>query len=259
MTVGENRTTNMFLRILGNESLNNINDYVNDISKRDFVVLTSLEQINNLFGESYKKFLNSLSYDEINDLRVYTGYNYKNINALLRNNWNYEENGLLTEERKREFLILASKIKKILCKFETPNLNFVSFRGTTINSFSNYGISELSQLESLKGKFLYEEGFTSTSILEQTSYINKKLDDGRFCNVGIRFLIPSESDDGALLFSSDTSYSENQNEFLLNNSSLLKVIDVSIDNLNNKATLTVVLIPKKVYDYNYKQDISMSK
>ena len=46
------------------------------------------------------------------------------------------------------------------------------------------------------------------------------------------------------------SYSTNQNEFLLNKASLSKVVDVKIE--NNKAILTVVLVPKKVYDINYK-------
>ena len=45
------------------------------------------------------------------------------------------------------------------------------------------------------------------------------------------------------------SYSTAQNEFLLNKGSLSKVVDVKVD--NNTAILTVVLVPKKVYDMNY--------
>ena len=135
-----------------------------------------------------------------------------------------------------------------------PQVNLVAFRGTTLDSFSSYGISDISQLSSLGGKFLYEPAFTSTSILEGTSYYNKKLDDGRVCNVGIRYLIPSESNDGALLFNEDTSYAVTQNEFLLNKGSLSKVIDVKIDEQSRTAVLTLVLVPKKVYEK--KQDRS---
>jgi hypothetical protein len=50
-----------------------------------------------------------------------------------------------------------------------------------------------------------------------------------------------------------------QNEFLLNNGSLSKVIDVKIDENNNTAVLLVVLVPKKIYDKNYNRDRLGSK
>ena len=254
MEVGESRVTNLILRMLGPSVRSEIDDYVNDVCSRDFMVMGSKEQVENIFRDSISNFLDSLSQDELLDLRTYTGYNYKNINAILRNNWSYDVNGALTEEKRVEFKKLAEKIDEILSKFIMPQVNLVAFRGTTLDSFSSYGISDISQLSSLGGKFLYEPAFTSTSILEGTSYYNKKLDDGRFCNVGIRYLIPSESNDGALLFNEDTSYAVTQNEFLLNKGSLSKVIDVKIDEQSRTAVLTLVLVPKKVYEK--KQDRS---
>ena len=251
MELGESRVTNMILRMLGNDVKVDVNNYINDVSSRNFIVMKDMSSVHNIFNNSMIDFLSSLTQDELLDLRSYTGYNYKFINAILRDNWTYESNGILTEEKKMKFRRISDSVSRILNNFKMPGVDFVSFRGTTIDAFSDYGIRELSELEKLNGKFMYERGFTSTSILEESSYFNKALDDGRFCNIGIKYLIPSECDDGALLINNDMSYSVNQNEFLINCCALTKVMDVMIDKENNTAILTVMLIPKKVYDINY--------
>lgn len=257
MELGESRVTNMVLKMLGSDKVIEVNNYVDDVCSRDFIVMSSKKQVNNIFNNSLDEFLSSLSEEELLNLRSYTGYNFWNINSILRNNWRYETNGVLTQEKKEEFMKMSDMVSKIINKFNMPDVNFVSFRGTTLDSFSSYGIKELSQLENLEGRFLYEQGFTSTSVLEESSYFKKTLDDGRFCNIGIRYLIPSESDDGVLLMDNNVSYSVNQNEFLLNSGSLSKVIDVKIDKNTNTATLTVVLVPKKVYDIDYNKSKNM--
>ena len=259
MTIGESSVVRMVLSMLGPDLISEIDNYINDVSSRNFMIMNSMDEVNNIFGESSDKFLEGLSYDEAMDLKYYTGYNYRDVNAILRDNWNYEVNGFLTDSKRKELMQISRNIESCINKFELPKLDFVCFRGTVLSSFSGYGISTLSELINLKGRFLYEEGFTSTSILKESSYINKQLDDGRFCNVGIRYLIPSECEDGALLLSNNISYCVNQNEFLLNTGSLHKVLDVSLDEVNNTAILTVMLIPKKIYDINYKMDNSISK
>jgi len=259
MVIGESRVTNMFFNMLDNDAKNNIDNYVNCVCSRDFMIFNSMEQVYSIFGDSVDKFLSSLSSDELLNLRSYTGYNYKNINAILRGNWNYEVNGYLEQSKSIEFRMLASSVNATLDKFEIPNIDFTVFRGTTIDSFSSYGVSNITDLKNLEGKFLYEQGFTSTSILKESSYANKKLDDGRFCNVEIRYLIPSESNDGALLTNSNVSYATNQNEFLLNSGSLIKIIDVKVDENTNSAVLTAILIPKKIYDLEHNRSQKSSK
>lgn len=259
MELGESRTTNMVLKMLGPDIRNEIDNYINDVCSRDFMVMNDIEQVRKIFDVSIEEFLSSLSEEELLDLRTYTGYNFKNINSILRGNWNYENNGVLTPEKKEEFRRISDSVKKVLGKFNMPQINFITFRGTTLDSFSGYGISELSQLESLEGKFLYDQGFTSTSILEDTCYYGKTLDDGRYCNVEIRYLIPAESNDGALLIDNNMSYAVGQNEFLLNSGALTKVIDVKIDKDTNTAILTAVLVPKKVYDMDYNKNLDGSK
>ena len=75
--------------------------------------------------------------------------------------------------------------------------------------------------------------------------------------MGIKYLIPAENDDGALLMDNNLSYSATQNEFLLNKGTLSKVIDVKIQ--DSSVILTTILIPKKVYDINYNKDSNCSK
>ena len=256
MEIGESKITNLVLKMLGSDVRNEIDNYITNVCLRNFSIMGSTEEVREIFDSSIEEFLNNLSEEELLDLRSYTGYNFWNINAVLRNNWRYETNGLLTQEKTREYKEISDVVSNVLTRFNVPDINFMTFRGTTIDAFSSYGINEISELEKLKGKFLYEQAFTSTSILEDSSYFNKILDDGRFCNVGISYMIPAESNDGALLIDNNVSYSANQNEFLLNKGSLSKVIDVSIDENNNTAILTVCLIPKKIYDINYSKNIN---
>ena len=204
-------------------------------------------------------FSHELTDIELMDLRSYTGYNFKNINAILRGNWNYEENGLLNQEVEAKYRSLARNIENIIDKFLKPDTNFVVFRGVEANYFSKCGITSLNELASMKDKFIYEEGFTSTSILKDTSYFGKSLETGKNYNVEIKYLISSDSQDGALLMNSNFSYSPNQNEFLINAGSLSKVIDVNVDYENFTASLTVVLVPKKLWNIYQLNDIRDSK
>lgn len=257
MEVGESKVTNMLLRMLGSDIINEIDNYINGILFRNFVFMSSILQVKKIFAQSLDDFFSNVSQEELMNLRSYTGYNFRNINALLRNTWTYQINGMLSKKKQEELKKHASIISNVLVKFNIPQIDFVTFRGTTLDSFSSYGINELQQLESLTGKFLYEQGFTSTSILEETCYFNKILEDGKFYNVKIKYLVPSEWSDGGLLINNSTSYSINQNELLIDKGSLSKVVDVKID--NNTAILTVVLIPKEIYDLDYKKNIADSK
>lgn len=254
-----NRKLNILLRLLGEEKLQEINSYVSEVFLNDFCEYKDKEQVLNSFGEKMNDFSHELTDIELMDLRSYTGYNFKNINAILRGSWNYEENGLLNQEVEAKYRSLARNIENIIDKFPKPDTNFVAFRGVEANYFSKYGIISLNELVSMKDKFIYEEGFTSTSILKDTSYFGKSLETGKNYNVEIKYLISSDSQDGALLMNSNFSYSPNQNEFLINVGSLSKVIDVNIDYENSTASLTVVLVPKKLWNIYQLNDIRDSK
>ncbi|MBQ2873093.1 MAG: hypothetical protein IJE89_03740 [Bacilli bacterium] len=252
--MGESRITNSILRMMGENSKKEIDNYLESVVDRDFLVISSIEQVNNIFGKNIEQFYMSLSEDELIDLRTWTSYNFSNINAILRNNWTYENNGLLTEDKKNELRELAGRISKIFAKYNSPLVNFIAFRGTTISSFKDYGITDLLELENLEGKFLYEQGFTSASMIESSCYFKKNFNDSKKYNIEVRYLVSSECEEGVLLVNRDTSHYSDENEYLIDKGSLSKVIDVKVDKDSDTAIITVVLIPRKIYDREYHQD-----
>lgn len=248
MQIGHSKKTDMILRFISDDKKYEMEEFINKISKEQFLEIKSEENLNNVFKDNISTFLDAVTQDELLDLRTYTGYDFKNINAILRGNWNYEENGILNEDIRKKYLFLAHNISSILSKFPPLSYNFTTYRGTTLSSFSKYGIDSINDLESLQGKYMYEEGFISTSVIEDTCYFNKILDTGLNYNVEIKYLITPEYDEGALLLNNDMSYSTAQNEYLINKGSLSKVIDVKRDNALNQAILTVAIIPRKKWD-----------
>lgn len=203
------------------------------------------------FTDVAEEFTKKLSQEELMVLREYTGYNFKKINALLRNNWNYEEHGRRSEEEDRRFREDVNQIDQIVDKFPKNEKAFITYRGSTLHSFSKYGINSLEDLVSLKGKYLYEEGFTSTSLDEESSYFNKEI-FGKINNVETKYVIPPYSQDGMPLINDQLSYSPNQNEYIIERNSLAKVIDVEIK--DRSAILTVLLIPKSIWNKKEMQE-----
>lgn len=201
------------------------------------------------FAQVLSAFREKLTEEDYLILRSYTGFNYKNINAVLRNSWNYEENGLLNDVVKEKYWNLSKEISQLIDKFPPSQNPFVTFRGTTLKEFSKYGITSLEDLILLKGQYLYENGFTSTSLKETTSYFGKKI-NGVLCNIEIRYLIPARENIGIPLITDDFSYSKSENEYLLNNNLLSRVADVSIQ--GNTAVITVVALPKRIWNESQK-------
>ena len=169
---------------------------------------------------------------------------------FLRNNWNYEVNGLLTKERKEEYLALAERMRTIFYKVASLEVGIKTYRGVSIEAFRSYQIHNLNELVYLKDKYLYEEGFTSTSLIKEKSFYQRDVYTltGK-PNILIECFIPVGSDDGIPLVMDDVSYSKGQCEFVINSSSLFKVIDVSVDEIHQTASMKVLLIPEKVWNY----------
>lgn len=256
----QNRITRLVLSTIGKDNIEKLDEYVLVAQQRPYIDIKSNEQINEIFGNSVIDFLSNLTQEDLMTIRTYTGYDFKRINAVLRSNWNYEEHGRLTEELKQQYLRLSQDIDILFNKFATPNIDFITYRGVELSSFKKYGINSLEELENLNGKYLYEEGFTSTSLIRDTSYIGKTLENGKSYNVGIKYLISSESQDGALLIDDNLSYSPSQNEYIINKGSLIKVTEVNIDKENNQAYILAQLIPKKMWNLvGKKEEISQTK
>ena len=206
------------------------------------------------FTEDIDEFYKETTHVDIEDIRRYTGYDYKFINAVLRDNWTYEENGLKTEKKTKELRELSNRISGLMDKFTSTNSQFKTYRGTTLKEFKKYGIETLEDLLCLRDHFLYDTGFTSTSLEEDTSYFKKTIHD-EYCNIEVVYIIPKGSNDGLPLLTEQLSYSKNLNEYLLDRCTLSKVLGVRIE--GNTAVITTVLIPKHIWDK--KQQIETPK
>lgn len=197
------------------------------------------------FEEDIIDFFKETTHIDIEDIRRYTGYDYKSINAVLRDNWTYEENGIKTEKKTTELRKLSERISSLIEKFSSTKSQFKTYRGTTIREFKKYGINTLEDLLSLTNQYLYDTGFTSTSLQEDTSYFKKTVHE-EYCNIEIIYIIPENSNDGIPLLNDQLSYSKNLNEYLLDRCTLSKVLGVKIE--GNTAVITTVLIPKHIWD-----------
>ncbi len=250
MEKGTNYNVEYLLRYIGKEKQVQLETFVQEMLSKKYQSFNASEDIINTLGSTVDDFISQLSSEEAKNLRSYTGYQFRNINAVLRNNWNYEVNGRLTDELKKEYNALAENIHQVLNKTTAIPTGIKTYRGVSIQAFQSYGIFSLNDLVYLEGKYLYEEGFTSTSLIkEKCFYYTDPFTLTGKPNILIEYLIPENSDDGIALLSDNLSYSTNQTEFLLRDSSLFKVISVSIDTTNNVAFMKLMLIPERIWNY----------
>ena len=138
------------------------------------------EFYNNCFDRDYYEYKDeevammninvpTLSNDDSDVFLNYSGYNFKNINNALRGRWNYEENGLAD---KSYYLEIANKMRDVINNNQTSIGNLKLFRGVSLDYFKDYGISSLQDMMSLKGQFLLDKGFVSTSLVEDDCFYN---------------------------------------------------------------------------------------
>lgn len=203
------------------------------------------------FSEEINNFLSNISEEQLLTLKGYSGLFSKKINAILRNNWNYDEHGKKTIEEEQKIKNDISIIDEIISNYPPNNYAFITYRGTSLDSLKKYGIDSLEDIIYLKGKYMYEEGYTSTSLEEQESYFNKEI-YGKINNIEIKYVIPPNSKDGIPLTTNDLSYSPNQQEYLIERNSLSKVIDVKIN--GTTAVITAILIPKSIWNKEIKSN-----
>ena len=250
MEKGTNYNIKYLLDYIGLSKKQEIETFIKESQLNSYMKFSNEKEIDDTLGSVVLEYLNKLTLEEANDLRSYTGFQFRNINAILRNNWNYEVNGRLTDELKKEYNALAENIHQVLNKTPAIPTGIKTYRGVSIQAFQSYGIFSLNDLAYLEGKYLYEEGFTSTSLIkEKCFYYTDPFTLTGKPNILIEYLIPENSDDGIALLSDNLSYSTNQTEFLLRDSSLFKVISVSIDTTNNVAFMKLMLIPERIWNY----------
>lgn len=191
---------------------------------------------------------NEYSNEELEIIREYSGYNFRQMNNALRGTWNYEQNGHIQSQQR--FLEDSEKLSRIIESHPLNIGNIKVFRGVTLEYFKEYGIAELKNLNYLEGKFLYDAGFISTSLLEDSCFFGRSSVFGEDYNIKITYLVPNEFDDAIILQTKNMSYSPKQREYLINHGNIAKVSSVIVKD-DNTAYITALLIPKKIYDSYY--------
>lgn len=240
---GTNKYIENFLHYISEDDKINMEYFYLESLTREYKKVNNVSDIENLLTAE------ELSYNETDTLLNYSGFNYKHINAVLRDTWNYEDNGDISKVN--EYRALAYQLNQIIQNHPTMlNDNITVYRGVDINYFKQYGIDSLDQLKTLENNYMLDRGFVSTSLQEDTCFFKKDNDLGLNYNVKIEYMVPQEFKDGILLGNS-TSYSPNQQEFLINSSNLTKVSSVVVKD-DNTATIKATLIPKELYDNYYK-------
>ena len=254
MEKGKSSTTSFLERCLTDEIKLDIDCFLKDSDEREFLSFSSLEQVNNVFGALADSFNLSLNEEDKSTIKTYTGIGYKEINAIARDNWNYEINGRKTAELEQYYKNVTDVMERVIHKFPSLGLDIKVYRGAFLKQFFEYGIRSLDDLEAMQGKFFYDAGFTSTSLCRDDSLLGVSAFLSGERNVEIEYLVPSECQDGILLMGEEGSYYSSENEFLFNRDSLAKITNVEIDKENNKAFMRAVLIPRTLWDpYAYKK------
>ena len=224
--------------------LDKLEAYIKSMLSREYRKFNTRGEIDNYFDDYYKELYSSLTDKEMSDIRYYTGYSFKNINAVYRHNWNYDVNGHISH--KKEYEIISEDIEKAFCKVPKIPGNIIAYRGVDLLPFRSYGINSIEDLINMKGQYMYEAGLTSTSLLKETSFYDCELESQKVYNILLEYYIPEECSDAIPLLNDDLSYSNCQNELLICPSTLTKVLDVEI--IGDKAILKVAYIPVNIWE-----------
>ena len=91
MEKGISDNTSYVLRYIA-ERKDEVNSYIDEIVKKSYVSFETEDEIFFLLDHVLNSFLEELNLEEQQDLRRYTGLEFREINAVLRNCWNYEVN-----------------------------------------------------------------------------------------------------------------------------------------------------------------------
>lgn len=239
MEKGHNKTTDKIIEKIDEDK---IKEYISKVLD-DEIINIPKSKIKLYFKKGFNKI--KLTKTEYLILKNYTGFNFRGINSVLRDNWINEVNGSLYKEKEERFRANAKNISDLIEEFPKSRDNFKVYRGVTIEAFKSYGIDNINDLVLMEDKYVYEKGFTSTSLIRETSYFNKNV-DGKIYNIELEIIIPKESKEGMPLTSYELSFSPGQNEYVLNRNSLFKILDVRI--IKDKAYLKEILIPRRLYN-----------
>ncbi len=207
------------------------------------------------FGDDnteYSYRLNGLlSDDEKKSLLWYSSIDgFVGINSLSRGFWNYDKLGVRTEEAVKEIKQDSKNIENAIKRAPVPRRDFFTYRGTNLAAFGKYGIKAVGELSKMEGQFMLEQGFTSTAILKEKSFIEKTGDFySEASNIEMHYYVPAGYHSGVALLSPEVTYYPDQTEYLIDKGTLMYISGVSFS--GDKAVVDAIVIPTEIYDSAY--------
>lgn len=201
--------------------------------------------------EYNEKISNDLSQSEKQALLDYSGQGFVWINSVARGFWSYEKMGKYTPEREQEIKESTRQIISAIDKAPAPEKDFITYRGTNLDEFRGLGIESISDLAKMKGQFMVEQGFTSSAIVREEGFAERKESSlwVGSSNVEIRFQIPAGARDVLTLSSKETTFVPEETEVLMAPGSLIYISDVAFDS-ENHAIINALFVPENVWDKN---------
>lgn len=253
-TTSPNSTCAFYLRSIERAGrMGDVKNFLLDTADRDFHDFQDPLDLD-AFSDAYSEFIDpALIYEDKTALKNYTGYNYRLINSVARDQWNYDLLGPQTPEALQTARKDIEAINQAIAATPPPEVDLLTHRGTNLDSFLGYDIHSLSDLKSLEGQFFLEEGFTSSSLSPDQSFTQKDLDDPlrRPCDIEITCRIPKESREVIGLLSDELSYNPEQYEVVISTGSLFYVSSAEVSPDAKTAQLEMTLIPRHLYDPAY--------
>lgn len=257
-TTSPNMSCRIFIHeLMRQNAMEKIGVFLDEAEQRDYATFDSEEDLLESTREYQDAVSETLSYDEKDALKNYTGYGYKYINQFARGIWNYDFLGERTPESISKAESETQMLTRAIDKAPAIGADILTARGTNLDSFHGYNVAELADLSSLKGQFFLETGFTSTAIVHEKGFAGRDLDDPtrEKCNVEILYMIPGETDDAVALLTDEVSYSPNQTEYLLQKGTLSYIKEVRVDPEHNSAQLVMMVIPRSIYEQPDKSEV----
>ena len=92
MEKGTNYNVSYLLRYIGEDKQKELDSYIQEMNHQDYQKFSDESEVNKTFASFLNEYLSRLNNENLANLRSYTGLQFRNVNAVLRNNWNYEVN-----------------------------------------------------------------------------------------------------------------------------------------------------------------------
>lgn len=189
-----------------------------------------------------------LSDDQKQALRNYSSYNFAWINSVERGFWDYDKLGRKTPEKEAQIRETSRNVDRAICAAPAPQEDFVTYRGTDLSGFGNFGVHSLEDLAALEGQMMVERGYTSTAIDRSHSFVEEEgtLWLGQ-SNIEMRYRIPGGKKTCVAMLDETLSHSPQQTEVLLNRGMMSYISKVEYDKPGH-ATIDAVVVPFELYD-----------